>query len=493
MIRKFKVGICTFSYGGNGGISSEVPNIREWVVPLVAEVARDDRIADVRMWNLADTPITMTRNRAVLQAREHGIDVLVMVDSDMHPDLYMGQDPNAKPFFQSSFDFIDKHYHKGPVVIGVPYCGPPPNECVYVFRWTSHQTGHPNPDFQLEMYDRHTAVKMAGIQECAALPTGLIMYDMRCFDLTEPKKDGDHPWFYYEWNDKYAAQKASTEDVTNTRDISLVGTQKLGYNPVLCNWDAWAGHWKPKCVGKPSFVEPSGVCAKLKESWEAGYDGRTKLINLSQQLDIPPKPVVAPPLEGLWEPDPHPGFNGMGMQLPKKDADTLRKIVRSVATQSRERTRYYEVGSWAGRSAIVINGVLQSLGMGTLVCVDHWKGNKNDDGCKADGQDPYQVFMSNTAGLGILASKSTSVEAAREVASSRANSPAMVYIDAEHDYESVLADIKAWMETDPLVIAGHDFEMPGVRRAVSEIFGSDFQRDGNVWWKCLSRTVRVPS
>ena len=35
MIQKFSVGFCTFSYGGNGGISSEVPDIREWMVPLV--------------------------------------------------------------------------------------------------------------------------------------------------------------------------------------------------------------------------------------------------------------------------------------------------------------------------------------------------------------------------------------------------------------------------------------------------------------------------
>lgn len=486
MIRKFKVGICTFSYGGNGGISSEVPNIREWVVPLVAEVAKDDRISDVRMWNLADTPITMTRNRAVLQAREHGIDVLIMVDSDMHPDLYVGQDPNAKPFFQSSFDFIDKHYHKGPVVVGVPYCGPPPNECVYVFRWTNHQTNHPNPDFQLEMYDRHTAVKMAGIQECAALPTGLIMYDMRCFDLTEPKKDGDHPWFYYEWSDRFAAHKASTEDVTNTRDISLVGTQKLGYNPVFCNWDAWAGHWKPKCVGKPAFVEPSGVCAKLKESWDAGYDGRTKLINLNPQFDIPAKPVVAPPEEPLWEPDPHPGFNGLGMHLPRKDADTLRKIVRKaveeVRTDPAAFRRFYEVGSWAGRSAIVIRKAINDTGIQCgLTCVDHWNGNKHDDGCKPGDFDPYAVFKENVKNYDIQELRMGSLEAAERVSHVYPR-PAMVYIDAEHDYESVLKDIQAWLKTRPRLMAGHDLGMPGVRRAVEAVFGPMYEQDGNVWW-----------
>jgi hypothetical protein len=280
--RKLNVGLVTFSYGGNGGISSEVPDIREWMTPLVAEASRDPRIENIRIWNLADTPITMTRNRAVLQAREYGVDVLVMIDSDMKPDCEQG----GKPFFTSSFDFLCDHYEKGPCVIGAPYCGPPPMECVYVFEWRDMQTGNANPDFQLKMYERSQAVKMSGIQECAALPTGLIMYDMRAFELTEPKTEADKPWFYYEFPDKYQAEKASTEDVTQTRDLSLVGTQKLGYNPVFCNWDAWAGHWKPKCVGKPQFIEAKHISEKLKQSWEANFDSTVKIVDLKPKFKV---------------------------------------------------------------------------------------------------------------------------------------------------------------------------------------------------------------
>jgi hypothetical protein len=282
MQQKFNVGFCTFSYGGNGGISSEVPDIREWMTPLVSSLSRDPRVDQIRIWNLADTPITMTRNRAVLMAREYGVDCLVMVDSDMKPDMM----PDGKPFFPSSFDFFCEHYAKGPCVIGAPYCGPPPHECVYVFEWRDMQSNNANPDFQLKMYERTQAVKMTGIQECAALPTGLIMYDMRAFELTEPKTDADKPWFFYEWADKYQAEKASTEDVTMTRDLSLVGTQKLGYNPVFCNWDAWAGHWKPKCVGKPQFIEARDISAKLKQSWEANYDSTVKLVDLKPKFNV---------------------------------------------------------------------------------------------------------------------------------------------------------------------------------------------------------------
>lgn len=292
MEQKFHVGFCTFSYGGNGGISSEVPDIRQWMTPLVAEVQRDPRVSGVKIWNLADTPITMTRNRSVLMAREYGCDVLVMIDSDMWPDLYSGQ-PDAKPFFHSSFDFLVDHYAKGPVVIGAPYCGPPPVECVYVFRWQAQQSEHANPDFQLEMYDRDTAAKMAGIQECAALPTGLIMYDMRAFEITEPKAASDKPWFYYEWTDKYACHKASTEDVTMTRDLSLSGSRVLGYNPVFCNWDAWAGHWKPKCVGKPTVIAAKDISEKLVQYAKAEHDPNVKLMDLKPDWAVmPKKPVI---------------------------------------------------------------------------------------------------------------------------------------------------------------------------------------------------------
>ena len=283
---KYNLAFAHFAYGGNGGLSSETPDIREWQVPLVCELTRDERFGEIRIFNISDTPITMSRNQAIKRARELKVDFLVMVDSDMKPDMYVGQDPTAKPFIQSSLDFLISHYGKGPHVVGAPYCGPPPVECVYVFKWDSMQSEHPSPDFQLKMYERSEAAKLAGIQECAALPTGLIIFDMRVFDLIEPQGENDKPFAYYEWKDKYAAEKASTEDVTMTRDMSLVGAQKLGYNPVYCNWDAWAGHWKPKCVGKPQFIDASQVAQKMRQSFEANVDSSVKLVDLKAPADI---------------------------------------------------------------------------------------------------------------------------------------------------------------------------------------------------------------
>ena len=464
MQQKFNVGFVTFSYGGNGGISSEVPNIREWMVPLVTNASKDPRIGQIRVWNLADTPITMTRNRAVIQARESGVDVLVMIDSDMFPDMRAGQ-PDAKPFFESSFDFLVNHYSKGPVVIGAPYCGPPPVECVYVFRWQNHQSAHATPDYQLEMYDRHTAAKMAGIQECAALPTGLIMYDMRSFELTEPKAEGDKPWFYYEWKDKYHSEKASTEDVTQTRDLSWVGAQKLGYNPLFCNWDAWAGHWKPKCVGKPIPIDAAGVSQKLRAAVESGHDNRVKVVNLS----------MAPEMKRALEPP----FDSMGMDLPLPDQTALQKLVTSFAQEHGRAPSVCEVGSWAGRSAIL----MVKAGAQFVTCVDTWEGSANDEGCKAyDGSrgKPLDVFMRNTepyrSRIGFWPAASP---AAAEQYEDKTFD--IVYLDAEHDYDSVMADISAWKSKAAYILAGHDYHsFPDVARAVKDS-GLVPTVEGNVW------------
>lgn len=449
MQQKFNVGFVTFSYGGNGGISSEHPDIREWMLPLVTELSRDPRVDQIRVWNLADTPITMTRNRAVIQAREFGVDVLVMIDSDMKPD---SEAPNGKPFFQTSFDFLVDHYHKGPCVIGAPYCGPPPVECVYVFRWQNMQNGNANPDFQLEMYDRHTAVKLSGIQECAALPTGLIMYDMRVFELTEPKTSQDKPWFYYEWKDKFCAEKASTEDVTMTRDISLVGTQKLGYNPVYCNWDAWAGHWKPKCVSKPQYIQAKDVSKKLKDCWECNYEAGAELVELG--------------IDG--------GFDKMGMDVPADDLAALAEMIREFTAEHGRAPNVLEVGSWAGMSAVA----MANAGA-TVDCIDTWEGSKNDSGTSQyDGSrgSPLAVFLKNTQGLPITARVGRSPEVAK-----LCGQYDIIYIDAEHDYDSVMADIAAWKPKAKHILAGHDYHsFPSVQKAVKDS-GLVPKVTGNVW------------
>ena len=285
--RKLRVCFASFPYGGNGGVPAEHPSIRHWYLNTILSATGNERIKDVSWFDIADTPITMSRNQAVEQAKKQGVDVLIMIDSDNWPDLHLTDRPGAKPFFSSSFDFLYDHYERGPVVIGAPYCGPPPHRNIYVFRWENTDDDGADDTWKLGQYTRTEANMLGGIQEVAALPTGLIMYDMRIFDIVET------PYFYYEWKGEDErcrecgqtfshydeshnpilgdrAYKASTEDVTATRDMSQIGIASLGYNPVHCNWDAWAGHLKVENVGAPVMFREDQINMKLKRAIMSG-------------------------------------------------------------------------------------------------------------------------------------------------------------------------------------------------------------------------------
>lgn len=307
---KLDVLICHPSYGGNGGISSEHPNIREWAVETILKMKADPRIGNIYTETKADTPITAVRNSFVKLAQQLGVHLLLMVDSDQNPQRHAGE-PWYKPFWDVAFDEIYQHYQAGPLVIGAPYCGPPPVENVYVFQFEANMTGLGDESVvRLEQYTRSQAATMTGIQECAALPTGMILFDMRIFDLVRPSclprrkvlealqagqitlAQAEHMliegWFYYEWKDGFAAEKASTEDVSSTRDMGMIASQKLGYNPLRCAWDSWIGHHKPWCCGKPGryTVENIGSTFRAALDNQASAYDRTVAFR-SSVLDDP--------------------------------------------------------------------------------------------------------------------------------------------------------------------------------------------------------------
>jgi hypothetical protein len=227
------------------------PDTSDWLVSTVLKAKADPRISDLFHWRIDDTPITMGRNRCIQIAKDARADLLLMLDSDMSPDL---PEPGGKPFWDTSFEFIYRHYDRGPSVVAAPYCGPPPHENCYVFRWASIQSDHPDADMRLEQFTREEAAIRGGFEKVAALPTGLFLLDMRAIERLTP------PYFYYEWTDQFEQAKASTEDVTFTRDLSLAGV------PLYVNWDAWAGHWKRKRVGKPKLITAEQVGKQFREA-----------------------------------------------------------------------------------------------------------------------------------------------------------------------------------------------------------------------------------
>jgi hypothetical protein len=497
------------AYGGNGGISSEHPDIRQWAVETILKMKADPRVGQIFEYTVADTPITMTRNRAVVEARRRGAHVLIMVDSDQSPNKHRN-DPGFKPFWDVAFTEIYNHYQAGPLVIGAPYCGPPDgSENVYVFQWDDLGDRASETCVQLNQYTRAQAAIMSGVQECAALPTGLIMYDMRAFDLIEPTgrerrliledvqagklsiekaaRELHQGWFYYEWTDQTASEKASTEDVTNTRDISLAGMRVLGYNPVRCAWDSWVGHHKPWNVGKPKRTTVEQISSMFAHAVENGDSIRERIVNvdLTKGFDLSQVRGSAP-----VSPQPESGEKVRDLfghkvtsfvhQTPIEHLESLRNLCYEERGRKDRVINIWEIGSWVGESAIA----MASIGDGVHVrCVDTWGGTNGDItgtiASQASSKEIYRRFLQNTRELpNIHARRGESIEVAKDLRSQVLNYPIdLIFIDGDHSYEATKADILAWwplLDNDGVMI-GHDFQtqqFPGVDRAVREIFGA---------------------
>lgn len=144
---------------------------------------------------------------------------------------------------------------------------------------------------------------------------------------------------------------------------------------------------------------------------------------------------------------------------------------------------FVEVGSWKGKSAIYLNHRLRDLGkfQHGMICVDTFEGDR-DTGIKTVWPD----FASNAddASCDHLAEDaivSTSIKAALHFGNESVDG---IFIDAAHDYESVKADIAAWLpKLKPGgFFGGHDIDAPGVLQAVNEA-GFEWKQVGRCWIK----------
>lgn len=502
--RKLKVLIATFPYGGNGASASEHPDIRNWLIETIPKIKADERVEQVAIATFNDTPITMTRNAAVAMARDEHFDVLLMIDSDQSPDMDVGHHAGEVPFWDAAFGFLYEHYDRGPVAIGSPYTGPPPNENVYVFRWRNPASNDPSEIHSLEQYTREEAFEMTGIQECAALPTGLIMFDVRLFELTEPEQDGDDSWFYYEYRDKYQSAKCSTEDVTATRDLAMIGQEILGYNPIHCAWSSWAGHWKPKCVGRPLLLTQDSIGKKYRRAATGRLSStlkrgvvRSSIVDkidwskVARFEDLQESKRNGPPAPTPPELLPkHPPRMIAGREvtpLAHRTNDHDLKAIKALAQAlpGDDHVLIAEIGSWVGESALAM---IEGLGKrpATIYCIDTWQGNQAEDNTREavdalGSQAVFDQFLANVAPYmeknealqTIVPIAVTSAEAAKLL---KLHSFDLVFIDADHAAESCREDIQAWLPrvAPGGILCGHDYGCdlyPGVKQVVDEIFG----------------------
>ena len=159
------------------------------------------------------------------------------------------------------------------------------------------------------------------------------------------------------------------------------------------------------------------------------------------------------------------------------------QLYRRMVEEMPEGARFAEIGCWKGRSAAFMGvEIMNAKKQQFLLCVDHWKGSEEHE--KVPTNLFYQ-FIHNVkpimSCLGYL--RQDSVKAAKGFEDGHFD---FVFIDAGHDYDSVKADITAWLPKVKKggVIAGDDYPMEGVAKAVKELIpdANLGQESGWAYW-----------
>jgi predicted O-methyltransferase YrrM len=144
--------------------------------------------------------------------------------------------------------------------------------------------------------------------------------------------------------------------------------------------------------------------------------------------------------------------------------------------------RVVEVGVYHGRSILFLAEALTELGKTAclLYAVDSWAWREED----------WEIFAAHRGvtegGHMIIPVRGRSVDMASRFGGRSDND--LVFIDGEHDYESVSADIAAWRRVVKPggIMAGHDYvhvgDHAGVGRAVDEAYPAGVTVEDTVWW-----------
>jgi predicted O-methyltransferase YrrM len=145
---------------------------------------------------------------------------------------------------------------------------------------------------------------------------------------------------------------------------------------------------------------------------------------------------------------------------------------------------FVEIGAWKGKStAFMAVEIINSGKDIKFDVVDTWAGSvehQNDPEIKEGTL--FDVFTNNLKPVehAFTAIRKTSIEAAKQYADASLD---FVLIDASHEYEDVLADIRAWLpKIKPGgMLAGDDIGWTGVNRAVKELL-PEHTSHHNIYW-----------
>jgi hypothetical protein len=180
----------------------------------------------------------------------------------------------------------------------------------------------------------------------------------------------------------------------------------------------------------------------------------------------------------------------LGLKTPPEDLQALKELVTRLASKEKEVVHVIEVGAFVGQTALAM-----AEAGARVACVDHWQGTPGDESgeiARRFGPEViYEVFLGNIGThlfRSIFPLVGNSAFWARKWPHGMVD---LVFLDADHSYEAVKADIRDWR---PLVrpggiLCGHDYRgFPGVTQAVNEEI-PDVQTIGHcIWWTKIPET-----
>lgn len=155
-----------------------------------------------------------------------------------------------------------------------------------------------------------------------------------------------------------------------------------------------------------------------------------------------------------------------------------------LADQASKHKRIVEIGCYRGRSLCA----LSEHTSGEVWAVDRW-GSGEIYPNHIDGAEAYRACMKNIADLEL---KNVHVCVMDSLSAARTfhvfGKFDMIFIDADHRYEEIKADILAWapLLAEGGLLCGHDYnnaEWPGVVRAVDELIPERKIATGYIWYR----------
>lgn len=175
--------------------------------------------------------------------------------------------------------------------------------------------------------------------------------------------------------------------------------------------------------------------------------------------------------EPIMGPDARPDVPTLGMHVWGWMSDIE---LEWLGDQAELMDSVVEIGSLHGRSAFM----LLSRCRGTVTCIDPW--NDAADQCYGS----FLSFCGHFANLRAVRAYSPGA-----IYSENLPDTDMTFIDGDHTYDGVMADIEHWLPKTRRLICGHDYRnadggYPDVFTATAEVFGSRVKQppQTNLWY-----------